>query len=88
MRLIGLKAYQKGYTGCVEDEDAYIFFNFVHQTYKPIQSYPMHKFENRLHFISTMGKFMRTSFFFKEPIEITSITIESLNRCCAIIKNT
>jgi hypothetical protein len=85
MKIIGLKAYQKGYTGCVEDKDAYILFNFTHHTYKPIREYSLHAFENRKHFISTMCKFVRTSFFFKEPVEIANVTQDSLNRCCAIM---
>jgi hypothetical protein len=86
MKIIGLKAYQKGYTGCVEDKDTYILFNFTHHTYKPIREYPLHAFENRKHFISTMSKFVRTSFFLKEPVEIAIVTQDSLNRCYAIME--
>ena len=86
MKIIGLKAYQTGYTGCVEDKDTYILFNYVRHTYNPIQEYPMKAFENRKHFISSMGKFIRSTFFLKEPLEIASVTQESLDRCYAIME--
>jgi hypothetical protein len=87
MKIIGLKTYQKGYTGCIEHADKYVLFRFAHHTYKPIQEYSIDAYQNRDHFISSMGKFIRPSFFLKEPVEITSITQESLNRCHVIMES-
>jgi hypothetical protein len=86
MKIIGLKAYQRGYTGCIEYEDTYELFNFARRTYHAIQEYPVSAFEDRRHFISTLGRFIRSTFFLKEPFEIVSVTQESLDRCCAAIK--
>jgi hypothetical protein len=78
LKIIGLKAYRKGYTGCAEFEDRYELFTFSRHTYTPIQTYPAAAFENRRHFISAMGKFIRTSFFLKDPVKLSLITPESL----------
>jgi hypothetical protein len=88
MKIIGLKPYQKGYTGCVEYDDRYVLFRFARHVYKSIQEYPADAYQNREHFISTMGKFIRHSFFFKEPLEIVSINQDTLDRCYTILKNT
>ena len=87
MKIIGLKMYQKGYIGCAETADKYVLFRFAHRTCKSIQEYPADAFKNRQHFISTMGKFIRTSFFLKEPLDIESVTQDSLEQCIATIKN-
>ena len=86
MRIIGLKAYQNGYTGCIEYEDRYELFNFARKRYTPIQEYPSGAFEDRRHFISAMGKFIPGTFFLQEPIEIVAVTRETLGRCYAATK--
>jgi len=40
VKIIGLKAYRKGYTGFLENEEAYIFFNTIKGRYKLVQAYP------------------------------------------------
>lgn len=86
MKIIGLKSYRRGYTGCIEYEDRYELFNFARRTYHPIQEYPAGAFEDRRHFISAISRFIRSSFFLIEPVEIVSVTQESLDRCHAAIK--
>ena len=78
MRIIGLKAYRKGYTGFLENEGAYIFFNTIKGRYKPIQSYPKHDFESHHHFITLMSKFVNSSFFLKTPVDVAYIDMETL----------
>jgi len=80
MRIIGLKAYRIGYTGFLENEEAYLFFNMVKNRFKPVQEYPKDDFESYHHFISLMGKFVRSSFFLKTPVEVSSIDMETLDR--------
>lgn len=80
MRIIGLKAYLKGYTGFLENEDAYIFFNTVKGQYRAVHSYPKSDFESFHHFTTLISKFVNTSFFLKKPVEITHINMETLGR--------
>ena len=80
LRIIGLKAYQKGYTGFLENEEAYIFFNTIKGQYRAVQSYPKNDFESYHHFTTLMSKFVKASFFLKTPVEITHINMETLGR--------
>jgi hypothetical protein len=80
MRIIGLKAYRKGYTGLLENDDAYVFFNTVKGQYRPVQSYPKCDFESLHHFTTLMSKFVNSAFFLKTPAEITTIDTRTLDR--------
>jgi len=80
LRIIGLKAYKKGYTGFLENEEAYVFFNTTRGQYRPVQSYPKSDFESFHHFLTLMSKFVNSSFFLKAPVEIAAIDMEMLDR--------
>ena len=80
MRIIGLKAYKKGYTGFLENEEAYIFFNTVKGQYRPVQSYPKSDFESFHHFTTLMSKFVNSAFFLKTPVDISALDMETLDR--------
>ena len=80
MRIIGLKAYNKGYTGFLEKEDAYVFFNTNRGKYRPVQSYPKSDFESFHHFTALMSKFVNSSFFLKRPVDIAAVDMETLDR--------
>lgn len=80
MRIIGLKAYQKGYTGFLEDEEAYVFFNTVKGQYRPVQAYPKSDFESFHHFTTLMSKFVTAAFFLKTPVDIPAIDMQTLDR--------
>ena len=80
MRIIGLKAYQKGYTGFLENEEDYIFFNTTKGQYRPVQAYPKSDFESFHHFTTLMSKFVTRAFFLKTPVDITAINMETLDR--------
>lgn len=80
MRIIGLKAYRKGYTGLLEDEEAYVFFNTLKGQYRPVQSYPKCDFESLHHFTTLMSKFVNSAFFLKAPVKIAAIDMETLDR--------
>ena len=79
MRIIGLKAYCKGYTGFVESDDTYTFFNLSRGRFKPVQAYPKKDFENHHHFITLMSKFMTSSFFLNKPVEVSRIDKDTLD---------
>jgi len=80
LRIIALKAYTKGYTGFLENEASYVFFNTTKGKYRPVQSYPKSDFESFHHFITLMSKFVNSSFFLKAPVEIAAIDMEMLDR--------
>ena len=80
MRIFGLKAYRKGYTGFLENEEAYIFFNTARGKYRPVQSYPKRDFESLHHFFTLMSKFVNSAFFLKKPVDISAIDMETLDR--------
>ena len=80
MRIIGLKAYQKGYTGFLENEEAYVFFNTTKGKYRPVQAYPKSDFESFHHFTTLMSKFVTSAFFLKTPVDISAIDMGTLDR--------
>jgi hypothetical protein len=80
LRIIGLKAYKKGYTGFLENEEAYIFFNTTRGQYRPVQLYPKNDFESFHHFTTLMSKFVNSSFFLKTPVDIIAVDMETLDR--------
>lgn len=80
LRIIGLKAYCKGYTGFLENDESYLFFNTVRGGFRPVQSYPKEDFESHHHFITLMSKFVKSSFFLKTPVEVSSVDMATLDR--------
>ena len=80
LRIIGLKAYRKGYTGFLENEEAYVFFNTFKGQYRPVQTYPKKDFESFHHFTTLMSKFATRAFFLKIPVEIAAVDMETLDR--------
>ena len=86
MRIIGLKAYRSGYTGFLENDEAYVFFNTAKGKYRQVQSYPKNDFENFHHFTTLMSKFVNSAFFLKTPVEITAVDMETLDRIYANLR--
>jgi hypothetical protein len=80
LRIIGLKAYNKGYTGFLETDEAYVFFNTANGQYRPVHSYPKNDFESFHHFTTLMSKFVNSAFFLKTPVDITAVDMQSLER--------
>ena len=80
MRIIGLKSYKKGYTGFLENDEAYVFFNTVNGQCREVQSYPKSDFESFHHFTTLMSKFVNSAFFLKTPVDITAVDMETLER--------
>lgn len=73
MQLIGYKAYQKGFFGCLETEDGYICFLFSKNTFRPVVSYAKADFTCQDHFRATLHKFFPRRFFLTRPVPIPSL---------------
>ncbi len=86
MKVISLKSYRIGYTGLVEEADKYVFFNLrKNGKLKILQEYKKEEFDDYMHFIGLMVKFIPYTSFLKEPVEIESITIEELDKAFLLI---
>ena len=80
MKIIGLKSYGNGYTGFLEEEDAYVYFIYYrHGKLKKLMKYNKADFTNYAHFVGIMTKFAPASFFLKEPIHLTSLSTTELD---------
>ena len=79
LRIIGLKAYRSGYTGFLEDDEAYIFFNTLKGRYRAVQSYAKTDFDDHHHFKTLMSKFVNSAFFLKTPVEVTAVDMKTLD---------
>lgn len=78
MDLIGIKAYRKGFFGCLEDKAGYVCFLFSKQTFRAIATYAKEDFENRRHLMATLHKFVPRHFFLQEPVPMASIDAATL----------
>lgn len=80
LKVIGLKKYAHGFTGCIETADYYEFFHFARGSYKALQQYLKTDFKDRAHFIEVMRKFVHTGFFKHPPIAVACISSEELDK--------
>ena len=80
MQVIALKKYSHGYSGFLETDDSYVFFQLSGQEYKFIQRYPKKDYASYEHFIDVIRKFTRASFFFRHPVQILELSKEELDR--------
>ena len=78
VKIIGLKKYAHGFTGCIETPVQYEFFHFARGKYKVIQQYMKTDFKDRDHFIDVLRKFVHAGFFKQSPIAVSSISSEVL----------
>ena len=78
MQLIGYKAYQKGFFGCLEDEARYICFLFSKQTFRAVTTYAKEDFTCQAHFLATMHKFLPHHFFLRRPVPLASLEAHDL----------
>ena len=79
-KIISLRSYSQGYTGIIEEDDKYVFFNVSKKekikrllNYK--EDYPTYE-----HFVGAISKFAPPSFFLKEPIYVESMTIAEIDK--------
>jgi hypothetical protein len=74
MQLIGYKAYQKGYFGCLETDDDYICFLFSKNTFRAVTTYAKEDFTSQAHFRAMLHKFLPRRFFLPRPVPVPSLT--------------
>jgi hypothetical protein len=81
MRIICLKSYSNGYTGFIEEKEAYVFFNFSKNgKLTKLLEYNKSDYTGYRHFIANISKFFPSTFFLKEPIPFESLSIAELDR--------
>ena len=80
MQVIALTKYSHGYSGFLETDDSYVFFQVSNKNYKLIQTYPKKDYTSYEHFIDVIRKFTRASFFFRHPAQILELSKEELDR--------
>lgn len=83
MNVIALTKYSHGYSGFLELDDSYVFFQFSGKGCKLIQHYPKCDYTSYEHFIDVIRKFTRASFFFDQPVQIVELSKEELYRVYA-----
>ena len=81
IQILALRRYASGYRGCLVDQQRYVFFQYSRNgRLKELKSYPRSEFDDLLHFVSVMQKFMSASAFLIPPIPIEALTINELDR--------
>lgn len=81
MEIIALKAYARGYRGCLIDDDRYVFFQYTRKgRLRRLKAYPKSAFEDNDHFAAMMMKFMTVSAFLRPPVPIDALTLAELDR--------
>lgn len=87
MELIYLKAYGSGYRGCAITRDRYLFFQCSRKRdLKILKSYSRDEFFDLDHFMAMMQKFISPPSFLRPPVEISGLSIETLDQVYAGIK--
>ena len=81
MKVLALRAYGSGYRGCLIDKGAYLIFQYTPRLgFKILKSYPRGEFQDYLHFIAVMQKFMSPAAFIVPPAPIQAPTLSELQR--------
>jgi len=78
MHLIGYKAYQRGYIGCLEDTHRYVYFVFARQRFQEITTYLKEDYQDYRHFVASLHKFVPLHFFLRRPIPVASLESSAL----------
>jgi hypothetical protein len=78
MQLIGYKAYQRGFFGCLAGRDRYVYFLASRGRFVEIKSYPKDDFEDFPHFVTMLQKFVPRRFFLRRPLPLPSMDAEGL----------
>ncbi|MDY6953181.1 MAG: hypothetical protein SWE60_16865 [Thermodesulfobacteriota bacterium] len=86
MRILSLRSYVNGYTGFIEDEGSYTYFNFPRKgKLNRLLTYPKSDYSDYGHFLGGISRFFPSTAFLKEPVPITSCTMAELDRVFACI---
>ena len=73
MHLIGYKAYQRGYVGCLEDTSRYVYFLFSRHHFREITTYLKKDYQDYQHFMASLHKFVPLHFFLRRPVPLASL---------------
>ena len=80
-KILSLRSYLNGYTGFIEENDYYTFFQFPRNgELTKIMEFDKSDYTDYGHFLSGLTKFFPLNFFLKEPITVESISISELDR--------
>jgi len=87
MEILALKAYARGYRGCLVDDREYTFFQYTRNgRVRRLKAYPRGDFTNHDHFAALMMKFMSPGAFMRPAVPIAELTLAELDRVNAILK--
>lgn len=88
LTILSLKAYAAGYTGILEQSDAYVLFYLTRTgRYKKLRTFDKSDFTNLSHFKSVITKFIPARSFLETPVGIENPSaspaelIRILNAC-------
>ena len=80
-KILSLRSYAKGYTGFIEEEDRYTFFQFSRNGgLTRIMEFDKSDYTDYGHFLGGITRFYPLNFFMKEPITVESISISELDK--------
>jgi hypothetical protein len=80
-KILALKSYTNGYTGFIEEEECYTFFQFPRNgELTKIMEFDKSDYTDYGHFIGGITRFFPLSFFMREPVSVESISISELDR--------
>jgi hypothetical protein len=81
MKLVGLKCYQYGFTGVIEETEQYVLFNCTRSgKVKRLIEYDKTDYVTYGDFLNVLAKFIPLKFFFMHPFPISRLTLEELER--------
>ncbi len=81
MRVFCIRRYSHGYTGFVEDEDEYAFFQFPRRgKLRKLFAHDKNDYPDYHYFVGAMSKFIPRLFFLEQPIPFEPVTIEQLDK--------
>lgn len=81
MEIIALKAHNRGYHGCLVDENGYMFFQYsLNGRFRPLKRYPESDFQDLDQFVAIMSKYMSLTAFLNPPVPIAEMSLPELDR--------
>lgn len=80
MKIMCLRSYSHGYTGFMEEQDQYVFFQFPRRgKIRRLVTYDKSQFTNYRHFVGGISKFIPHLFFLEQPVAVDLMTIQALD---------
>jgi hypothetical protein len=87
MEILALRAYARGYRGCLVDDREYVFFQYTrNQRVRRLKAYPRTDFTDHDHFAALMMKFMSPGAFMRPAVPISELTLAELDRVNTLLK--